>query len=343
MEENHKFVERIKVNNELSRLGGGIIKGLQIIKSDLEKIEEKAKTIKDAGKDTVEVSDKSIHELENIIQNLDRLINLIKESNKVIQNLFEKTESIGKIVNLIKEIAGQTNLLALNAAIEAARAGEYGKGFAVVADEVRNLAERTAKATEEVNKAISELIESSHETYKSSQQMTEIAQDSSESIYKFKDIIMQINKDSIRTLAYSNIINDTVFLVIQKLNHIMFKNKAYSAIFHGKLTEELPDYKSCDFGKWYYSKGINVCGNIPTFKEIEKPHKDIHQYVLDAIQFVRDGDRVYQHKDRIIEDFKQAESASELLFKLLNILAEELEKRELEKVEHKEYENLCIH
>jgi methyl-accepting chemotaxis protein len=73
---------------------------------------------------------------------------------ETMAKLGQSSAEIGNVVKTITAIAEQTNLLALNATIEAARAGELGKGFAVVASEVKDLAQETARATEDISRRV---------------------------------------------------------------------------------------------------------------------------------------------------------------------------------------------
>ncbi|SEO89348.1 methyl-accepting chemotaxis protein [Methylobacterium sp. UNC300MFChir4.1] len=103
----------------------------------------------------------TIHEIGRQVQTAadfaDTAVAEAGRSADLMRSLRESATRIGDVVGLISGIAGQTNLLALNATIEAARAGAAGRGFAVVASEVKELAEQTARATDEVARQVGEI------------------------------------------------------------------------------------------------------------------------------------------------------------------------------------------
>jgi methyl-accepting chemotaxis protein len=88
------------------------------------------------------------------IDGIETIRSLTRDARDVLQRLVQRISEIGEILTVIGAINEETNLLSLNAAIIAAQAGEQGKAFAVVANHVKTLAQRTASATQEIERLI---------------------------------------------------------------------------------------------------------------------------------------------------------------------------------------------
>jgi methyl-accepting chemotaxis protein len=120
-------------------------------------------SIKEIAKNTAEAT--------KIAQNA---VTMARTTNDTVRKLGSSSDEIGQVIKVITSIAQQTNLLALNATIEAARAGEAGKGFAVVANEVKELANQTAKATEDISQKIQAIQQDTQGAVTAIGQITEV-------------------------------------------------------------------------------------------------------------------------------------------------------------------------
>lgn len=130
--------------------------------------------------------------IQKSVTGIQTIDDTARTSLSITEKMNNKSMEVGEITKIISNIADQINLLALNAAIEAARAGEYGKGFAVVADEIRSLAEQSSDSASNISALITEMQNDSNESVKAISEVVEKIDGESKSIYSAGETFTQI-------------------------------------------------------------------------------------------------------------------------------------------------------
>jgi methyl-accepting chemotaxis protein len=194
----------------------------------------------------------------------------VREVEKGTAEAAKSGEALQEILNEIGNVAMQVNQIATAAEQQTATTSEISKNIQQITEVVQD----TAKGAQESAAAANEL--------------AKLAESLQDGVKFFKNEGCEL-----------------VILDLARNDHRLFVNKVGSSV-KGEMkvsAGELPDHRTCRFGKWYYADGQRLCGALSSFKAIESPHERIHKLAVEAVSAVNSGDRqtAERHYREVVE------------------------------------------
>jgi len=219
------------------------------------------------------------------------------EVRKLAERTIKATAEITEKIHAVQTESGQTMKSMEDASGEVTKATQYIRnvGDALLSivhavQKVRDQITQIATAVDEQSAASEEVAKNIEKTSAISKDMEKMAEDVMHQVNALTKISEELRNS---TAGFKTKGSELMILDLAKTDHRVFVGKVNSHL-KGDMSldpSQLPDHHDCRFGKWYFGEGMQMCGNLPSFRAIDEPHAKIHAMAKEAVSAYNAGDR----------------------------------------------------
>lgn len=227
-------------------------------------------------------------------------------------------ESLQEVSNLVTRQMSDTGKLIERSVAGARVADEAINKIVLAMQNINQSTSQIAAMSEEQTSAVDEIAQRNSVIFELSNSSQEIAKQTAKVIF---DLSKQMEEYR-NTFFETNIrLSAKDVIKVAKTDHLLWKWKVYNMLLGLEALDpaQIASHESCRLGKWYYSHLPSKVKSKPAFQQLEKPHKDVHQYAKQAAECYEKGDLSGAQ-----EAFGLLQDSSEIVVTLLSEIESEV-------------------
>lgn len=213
---------------------------------------------------------------------------LSEHTNEQIKQIESNLVGLGEVSNHVATHIKQTGELVEKNVRESQYAQEALDSIITTMQAITSSTSQIAAMSEEQTSAVQDIAERSNVIYSQSLETQSISLETgrlllelSEQMEDYRNLFLDLHMH----MEYKDIVKIAI------TDHLMLKWKTYNTLLG--LTDytenDFPTHHDCQLGKWYYGDLPERVKNMQTFKDVESPHRAVHEYAKEAVHLYRSG------------------------------------------------------